>query len=65
VNADEKRFVAVSAVEDAYGRTEEAVPVAMKLFAVTELAKIADDEAKIRSLNHTAIVVVGVRVRVL
>jgi hypothetical protein len=41
----EKRFVAVSAVEDAYGRTDAVVPVAMKVLAVTFPAKIAEDEA--------------------
>jgi hypothetical protein len=39
--------VAERAVDEAYGRTDDAVPVAIKLFAVTEPAIIADDEAKI------------------
>jgi hypothetical protein len=43
----------------------DAVPVAMMLVVVRLPATMTDDEAYTISLNHTGIVVVGVRVRVL
>jgi hypothetical protein len=41
---------------------DAVVPVAMKLFAVTDPAMMAEDDAKSWSLIQTGMVVVGVRV---